>query len=72
MFEMITGTSAAASALSKYVDSLAGHKISISLRKIFPMNSEIFAPYPDFLAFSFCIFIIRKVYFKNIFNKALS
>ena len=63
IMEYIIGTSSAASALSKYVDSLAGRKISTYLKIKFPMDSDLFASYPDFLAFAFCVLIIRMIFF---------
>jgi hypothetical protein len=51
------GTSSTASALSSYVNQLAGNKISNALNSSMPMNSDALGPYPDFLAFGFCIVI---------------
>jgi cationic amino acid transporter 14 len=46
ILEYVIGTSTTASALSKYIDSLANEKISHAFRAAMPMDAEIFAQYP--------------------------
>jgi cationic amino acid transporter 2 len=57
ILEYVIGTSTTASALSKYIDSLAGDEISKAFRLAMPMEASVFAPYPDFLAFGFVLII---------------
>jgi amino acid transporter len=60
ILEYVIGTSTTASALSKYIDSLAHDQISKAFRLAMPMDSSIFAPYPDFMAFGFVVIITCK------------
>jgi len=63
ILEYVIGTSTAASALSKYIDSLFDNQISEAFKRAMPMYSDLFAPYPDWLAFGLAIFITRILYF---------
>lgn len=60
ILEYVIGVSSGASALSRYIDSLAGNVIQNALRSSMPMNYESLAPYPDFLSFGFVILITSK------------
>lgn len=60
ILEYVIGTSAAASALSKYIDSLASYKISSALKSAMPINVHGLAPYPDFLAFGLALVITGR------------
>jgi hypothetical protein len=57
------GTSSAASALSKYIDSLFDNEISKSLKATIPINVGGLSEYPDFLAFGFAIIVTRNICF---------
>ena len=70
ILEYVIGTSTTASALSKYIDSLASDQISRAMRAAMPMEANIFAPFPDFLAFGFVLIITCELLEpKKIFNK---
>ena len=61
LLEYVICTSAAASAMSKYVDNLANFTISNALLEAVPINIDGLAPYPDFLAFGFTLVLTRTL-----------
>jgi hypothetical protein len=55
VYNVFQGVSSIGSALTAYVDSLVGHKITKALRLAMPINVHGLSLYPDFLSFAFIL-----------------
>ncbi|ESO10076.1 hypothetical protein HELRODRAFT_109424 [Helobdella robusta] len=76
ILEYVIGAASTAKAISTYLDSLMGKKISTAMVSVMPLNTHSLSPYPDFVAFGFvalltvivCIGIHESSFLNNIFT----